>query len=131
MKILSIVHIAKKFETLQHCLVPRSKNFSVEQQKLSLTLIDRFINEKPILIALKIIIFIYLIDLVSTFKFGKFFSYLTNEQKNKLLNSFFDSPIPLMRKGFWGINTLAKLGVYTQQSIYPDIHYYPEKGHLK
>jgi hypothetical protein len=60
---------------------------------------------------------------VSIFTKGSKFRNLNEQAQEKVMNFFFDSPIGLFRKGFWGLNTLCKLGVYSQQSIYADIGY--------
>ena len=43
-----------------------------------------------------------------------------------MLTLLFEAPVPLLRKGFWGLNTLVKLSVFGQPSVYPDIRYQRE-----
>lgn len=54
---------------------------------------------------------------------GHTFKNLPENKKYQVLDFFFDSPIGLFRKGFWGLNALAKIGVYGQPSVYPKLDY--------
>lgn len=113
----------EKFVSIQNFLVPRSKTFNEIQRKESTEIINDFIATKPDIIAHKITLFFVLIDLFSVLLNFKTFTNLSIEKKEKLMHFLFDNNIPILRKGFWGINTLCKLGVYSQSSIYPDIGY--------
>lgn len=116
----------KKFEALQHCLVPRSRNFTESQKKESVQLVNHFLSHKPS-VHFKLSFFLFLIDLVSIFFGGRTFTNLSEVRQNKVMNFFFDSPIPLLRKGFWGLNALIKMSVYGQKSVYDDIGYHQRK----
>ena len=117
----------KKFIAIQQCLVPLAKEFNEEQLKQSSETINSLLQNKPVAIRFKIGLFINIINFLSLVLKFKPFSTLDESSKTEILNKFFDSPIGLMRKGFWGINTLAKIGVYTQHSVYPIIGYEPKK----
>lgn len=113
----------EKFVAIQNCLVPRSTKFSEEQKNESIKSVNDFISFKPDIIAYKIMLFLMLIDIASIVMNFKTFKSADLVGQHKVMDFFFDNKISLMRKGFWGINALAKLGVYSQASIYPDIGY--------
>ncbi len=113
----------EKFLAIQNFLVPRSRGFSEEQKSESVRIINEFIETKPNIIAYKIVLFLVLIDVFSLLFHFKMFMSLSERNKNEMMDFFFNNKISLFRKGFWGINTLTKLGVYSQPSIYPDIGY--------
>ncbi len=110
-------------EAVIGALVPRYQRFSDNQKKEAVKLIDRILASKPKSVISKIKLFLILIEMVSVVRGGRCFKNLSPEKQKKVLNFFFDSPLPLLRKGFWGINTLAKLGVYGQPSVYDEIGY--------
>lgn len=112
-----------RIEALMGALVPRFQKFSIDQKEEAHHLISRILFPKPKSVVYKIIFFLLLIDAVSILSGGRTFKNLSPSKKNRVLNFFFDSPIPLLRKGFWGLNTLAKLGVYGQPSVYDEIGY--------
>lgn len=113
----------KRFEAIQLCLVPRARRFTPEQRQASLCLVDDFIAGKPPLIRFQIFLFMMLVDAVSLFAGLRTFKNLPPRKKIRVMKWFFDCPIALFRKGFWGINTLAKMGVYGQEDFYSEIGY--------
>lgn len=113
----------ERFEALQRCLVPRSAKFSTAQWEKSRTMVNEILADKPRAIHRKIGFFLWVIDVVSVMLAGKTVAHLPSENHKKVMDWFYDSPISLFRKGFWGVNTLAKLGVYGQAELYDEIGY--------
>lgn len=114
---------AEQFEILQHCLAPRSQGFTDTQRQTSLELINDFFRKKPSGIRVKLNLFLHLIQITALLTRGKKFKNLLPTQQVHVLTLFFDSPLSLLRKGFWGLNALAKMGVYGQPSVYENIGY--------
>jgi len=122
MSSLDGVHVTR-FESLQRSLVPRSQHFSAEERYSSLLLVNTLLEDQPAKSVKKLIIFMLLIDVTALIRFRGRFRDLSDSQKNRILHSFFNSPIALFRKGFWGLNTLARLGVYGQTGLHEEIGY--------
>ena len=115
---------ARQFRSLQNFLVPLSQEFSAKEILESEHLVNELLAGKSKTLQLKMALFMWLIDCVSFLLGGSFFSGLSLVKKNLVMHFFFDSPVGLLRKGFWGINTLAKLGVYGQIWSYARINYH-------
>lgn len=115
-------YYARVFVAVQRCTVPLSRELDEEQQQESLRLINHFLQTRPDLrVPLKL--FLISIDTLSILTGLNTFQRLSSERQVGLMNWFFDSRIPLLRKGFWGLNTLARLGVYGQSSLHEKIGY--------
>lgn len=114
---------ARRFEALQGCLVPPARQFTDDQKKQSRQIINRVLQSQPASQQNKLKLFLILIELTSIMRTGKRFHALPYEKQERVLLIFFDAPIGILRKGFWGLNTLAKMGVYGQSSVYPEICY--------
>ncbi len=112
-----------RFEAIQECLVPRSKQFTPEQKLRAQELVNGFLQTKSPAVRFKLAAFLILIDLVSLAVGFKTFKRLREDQQHQVMDRFFDSSMGVFRKGFWGINTLAKMGVYGQPSVYEEIGY--------
>lgn len=112
-----------QFIALQNSLVPRSKTLTPEQKQISLNIINEFLSEKSKFDHFRFKLFLILIDLYSFGVGLSPFRLLSEAKKQAVLNHFFSSPIGLFRKGFWGVNTLAKMSVYSQNFIYKEINY--------
>lgn len=113
----------KRFEAIQRCLVPRSRGFDDARRRVSAELINGVLAYKSGLIRCKIALFLLLIDLCALVTGGRCFASLNEERQNQVMCRLFDSPVALLRKGFWGINTLAKMGVYGQECLYEELGY--------
>lgn len=112
-----------RFVALRRCLVPRSQKFDSEQERLSLEIVDNILSKQPAGIQRQFALFLFVIDVVSFGLGFRSFAKLSAKKQNLVMNLFFDSPVGLLRKGFWGLNTLAKMSVYGQSSLYGEIKY--------
>lgn len=113
----------ERFATLERRLVPLAQELNLEQRQAAQRLVAHFLAEKPKGLKRRLALFLALIDLVSLFMGGRVFARLPATRQDRVLNFFYHSRFSLLRKGFWGLNTLAKLSVYGQESIYPRLHY--------
>lgn len=116
-------YFERRFVAIQKCAVPRSAEFSEEQAQESLRLVTRFLEDKPSGVRFKLVLFLIYIDALSLMRGAKVFPTLAAEEQRLILTGLFDSRVSLIRKGFWGLNTLARLGVYGQSSVYASLNY--------
>lgn len=112
-----------RFEALQRRLAPRSAAFSDVQWQSSRTLINNLLSKQAMGNRKKLALFLVIIDVLAFFTGLRPFRNLPAAKQDRLLRRLFDSPVGLLRKGFWGLNTLAKLGVYGEPSLYEEIGY--------
>ena len=115
---------ARMFLEIQKCVIPRCAEFSDIQQQESLRILNHFLEQKSRSTLLRLRFFFVLIQAVSLLSSGSLFQKLPSERKMHVLQFFFDSRIALLRKGFWGVNTLARMSVYGQPSVYREINYH-------
>jgi len=113
----------QRFEAIQGCLSPKSRQFTDEQKLTSLKTIDDILSTKEAKIRFQFFTFLRVIDCISLILGFHTFKKLSDQKQKRVMQFFFDSPIGLLRKGFWGLNTLAKMGVYGQESVYKEIGY--------
>jgi len=113
-----------RFEALQHTLVPRSQRFSEIEKKRSLDLINTLLSQQTTSSRIKLALFITLIDILSVCCHARLFRKLPANKQTRVLQFFFNSTFALFRKGFWGLNTLARLGVYGQKELHEEIGYH-------
>ena len=113
----------RSFIAIQRCLVPRSTALTAEQQSKSLEILRNFLANRPAPVRAKLGLFLRLVDALSLVYGRKRFFRLDQKKQKRLMQFLFDSKLPILRKGFWAINTLARMTVYGQSSIYPDLSY--------
>lgn len=112
-----------RFEALQRRLVPRAARFTESERDASRTLVNNLVAKQAEKNRRKLGLFLAIIDLLSVFFGLRAFRNLPPAKQDAVLHFLFDAPIGLLRKGFWGLNTLAKLGVYGQPALYGEINY--------
>ena len=112
-----------RFEGLTRCLVPRSRQFTEVQWTESRRLVNEILADKPPAVHRKIGMFLWLMDFASILLTGRTVRNANPSDQKRVMDTFFDSPIAIFRKGFWGVNTLAKLAVYGQSEINAEIGY--------
>jgi hypothetical protein len=121
----SFLHGARllRFEALQRRLVPRSATFTDSERAASRALVNDFVARQPAATARKLALFLFVIDVLAFVRGMRPFRNLPPPSQDALLARLFDARVPLLRKGFWGLNTVAKLGVYGQPSLHGEIGY--------
>lgn len=113
----------RRFEILQAVLVPRSQTLSPGQRAKGFRLVDDLLAEKTILDHIRLNVFMILILWSCYLLEGRSLLRASEIGKQRHLTRFLDAQLPLLRKGFWGLNTLAKLSVYGQIELYDELGY--------
>ncbi len=113
----------ERFEALQARLVPRAASFTAEERQRSRELVNALVAKQPEKNKRKLGLFLVIIDVISfVFGFAPFRSLAPGKQ-DAVLNWLFNGPVGLLRKGFWGLNSISRLGVYGQTGLYEEIGY--------
>lgn len=106
-------------------LVPLFSELSMPQQNQARHQLRLFLAQQDGANLRLLTVFLHLMNFWCLVSRRRRFRSLTQVQKDRLIQQFFASPIGLVRKGFWGINTLAKLAVFSQDCVHPLINYHP------
>ena len=59
-------------------------------------------------------LFIRAVEWLPLLRYGRPFTRLDPERRHRFLTALQDSPLLLVRRGFWGLRTLILMGYYTQ-----------------
>ena len=71
----------------------------------------------------QLVLFMHAIEWLPLFRYGRPFSRLNPHRRRRFLESLQDSPVLLIRRGFWGLRTLILMGYYTQAGTIAAIGY--------
>ncbi|RMF12840.1 MAG: hypothetical protein D6761_12075, partial [Candidatus Dadabacteria bacterium] len=94
-----------------------------EQHELGLELAETLLMDMAPAKRRKLTLFFVVINMLALLRFGRTTTSLPTEQRARLCRFLFDNPVGLLRKGFWGVNTLARLSVYGQPELAPHFGY--------
>ena len=112
-----------RFRAVQGCALPSSRAFTPEQRDASIRIVNHMMAARPRGVQRQLLALFLLIEALAFLTGGTGFPELDPGRQERVLALLFDAPAPLLRKGFWGLNTLVKLSVYGQPSVYPAIGY--------
>jgi hypothetical protein len=86
-------------------------------------IIARAIAARPPGVRRQIALFMHAIEWLPLLRYGRPFSRLDHHRRHRYLETLQDSPLLLIRRGFWGLRTLILMGYYTQASTIAAIGY--------
>ena len=115
---------ARLFLAVQRCAVPRSRTFTEDQVRASLAIVDTLLEDQPAALKRQLLAFVVLIEALAFLAGAGRFRELGRARQDQVLDWLFAAPVPLLRKGFWGLNTLVKASVFCQPSVHPSIRYH-------
>lgn len=88
-------------------------------------ILETALAERPPAMRRQFALFLRVIQVLSIATRLRTFGRLGPESRDRLLASIERSPIPILRKGFWGLKTLLAMGFYTQPRFHASLGYQP------
>ncbi|MBI4409360.1 MAG: hypothetical protein HY561_06600 [Gemmatimonadetes bacterium] len=85
--------------------------------------VEKAVAERPPKMRRQLRLLIRTLELLPVFRYGRRFSRLDAAARRRFLEKIQDSPILLLRRGFWGLRTLVLLGYYTRAAAAGEIGY--------
>ena len=116
-----------RFEAIQATIVPRAARFTPEERARSRAIVEQVLARQDPAVRRKLGLFLLVIHLLAWLRWGRPFARLDAERRLQHLAWFQDHRIRLFRQGLWGVATIAKMGVYGQPELYPELGYHPKE----
>lgn len=113
----------RRFEALQHAVVPISASFDEAERRTSLELVDRTLAAQSAAVRRQIGWFLAAVDGYCLIRYGHVFRRLPCERRQRVLDSLFEARAKPLRQGMDGLATLAKLGAYGQPELHSRLGY--------
>lgn len=113
----------RRFEALQRAMVPRSAHFSPAERELSALLVDGVLAAQPSRTRRRLGVFLLAVDLYAMTRTGHSLAQLGADTVRGLLGRLSASGSARIRSGVDGTATMAKLGVYGQPGLAPELGY--------
>ena len=85
--------------------------------------IEKGLESRPESMKRQLRLFLRAIDVLPLFRFARKFTALDFDQRTKFLLALQDSPLLLIRRGFWGVRTLVYMGYYGRDDAQRAIGY--------
>lgn len=116
-------HDDARFRAIVTVVVPEAAAFTEGEWTAAAAIIARAVAARPPAIRRQLGIFVRALDLVSLVRYGRTFRRLGREQRIDLLEWLGASPLLALRRGVWGVRTLAFMGYYARPEAAQAIGY--------
>lgn len=111
------------FRALAVTVVPEAERLDEKGWRDLGALVEDALSDRPAGMRRQLVLLIRLLGILPLFRFGRTFGGLDAERRLRFLESIQDSPLLLLRRGFWGLRTLVLLGYYGRPEAGPEIGY--------
>jgi hypothetical protein len=108
----ALARVRKPFRALVCAFVPEARALSPAEWRQGEALVDRMLASRPRAVRRQVAWLVRALDLLAIASRGRRLSALSPPAVTRLLESLQNSPVLLVRRGIWGLRTLAFLAYY-------------------
>lgn len=103
--------------------VPRAEALTEEEWGRAEAIVDEALAQRPPAVRRQVVLFVKILGFLALVRHGKRLERLAPERTRALLARFEGGPLLLLRRGTWGLRTLAFMGYYGQASVRDELGY--------
>lgn len=118
-----LARVRRTFRAVARTVVPETATLDDAGWMRLESIVEQALAERPARMRRQLVVFIRLIDWMSVPRHGRRFAALGVEARTALLQRLQDSPVLLLRRGFWGLRTLVYMGWYAQPATAEHLGY--------
>lgn len=104
--------VRTRFRALAESFVPEAAELGERGWAEVEAIIEQFLAARPAAVRRQVALLLRLVDLLSLVRHGRRVASLDTARRLRFLESLQDAPILLLRRGIWGVRTLAFMGYY-------------------
>lgn len=118
-----IAPVRPAFQALATTIVPEATRLTTGEWLEVEAIIEDYLSRRPAAIRRQLRLFVRVLGLAALARFGRSLTALDPERRTRFLAAVQDSPILLLRRGFWGLRTMVYLGYYSRAEAAGEIGY--------
>ena len=111
------------FRELAKTIVPEAQSLDAADWGELEAIVERGLASRPAKIKRQLRLFVRALNLLPVARYGKKFVRLEPDKRTAFLLSIEDSPLLLIRRGFWGVRTFVYMGYYGLDEVRQSIGY--------
>jgi len=111
------------FHALVGAIVPPAALLDEGQWEELEAIVEDYLARRPTKLRRQLQLFIRALQVMPLVRYGKPFTGLDPQRRARFLGAIQDSPVLLIRRGFWGLRTMAYLGYYSRAAAAAEIGY--------
>jgi len=113
------------FRAVAETVAPRARSFDPEAWRRGEALAGRLVAMRPAAVRRQLVLFLRILDLLPLLRWGRRFRSLPPERRLAVLRRLERAPLLAVRRGVWGVRTLAWVAVYGQAPVQEAVGYRP------
>jgi len=111
------------FRALCETFVPEAAELDAAGWRRLAEIAGSGLGARPPGVQRQVVLLVRLLDGLSLLRHGRRLQNLSSQRRERLLDSLQHSRLLLLRRGVWGLRTLAFMGYYARSEIHPEIGY--------
>ena len=111
------------FRALGTSIVPEAERLTEAEWIELEAIVERGLAVRPPSMRRQLRLFVRVLDVLSLLRHGRRLRSLDAQRRTRFLLAIQDSPLLLIRRGFWGIRTLIFMGYYARPAARAEIGY--------
>ena len=113
-----------RFRAIMAAVVPEAAALSDDEWRAAASIIARAIAARPAGVRRQLGLFVRALDLVSLVRHGRVLRAVSAAERTRLLDALARSRVLALRRGVWGVRTLAFMGYYARPEAARAIGYH-------
>lgn len=109
-------------------IVPEAASLDAAAREEARGIMDGAIAARRPALRRQLSFFLFLLRWLPALRFGAPLDRLDAARQDRALRWFQESPVALVRKGFWGVRTIVMMGYYGRPAVGEKIGYAPAKN---
>lgn len=115
--------VQAQFRALAEAFVPGAGGLPPAEWDELAGVVERALDDRPPEIRRQLLLFVRLVDWLPVVRYGRRLQALEPDRRRRFLARLQDAPILAVRRGVWGLRTLAFMGYYGRPESHREIGY--------
>lgn len=111
------------FRAVTRTVVPESRDLGEDAWHELEAIVEDALGRRPAAMRRQLRLFLRLVQWLPLVRWGRRFTALSDERRRRFLAALQDAPLLVVRRGFWGIRTLAFMGYYGRPEARAEVGY--------
>jgi len=119
----TLASVRPLFRAVARAAVPAAATFDEPRWRRAETIVDEALAARPLAVRRQVTLFLRVLSVLARLRTGRSLAALPPEGARRILASLERAPVLLLRRGVWGVRTLAFMGCYGQRATREEIGY--------
>jgi hypothetical protein len=119
----TIAPVRSSFRAIVRAVAPASASLDEAAWRSAEAIVDDALALRDASIRRQIVVFIRLLNVLCLLRYGRRLARLDAAKARRLFKKLERAPLLLLRRGLWGVRTLAYMGYYAQDAVQHSVGY--------